>query len=48
MAWLQFICVHYTLHSYFWELAFDDIMTGNCILNSNADELKAAVNHRVE
>ena len=37
---------------YFWELAFDDIMTGevmgDCTLNSNPDGLEAAVNHRVE
>ena len=34
---------------YYWELAFDnDIVTGDCILNSNADELKTAMNHRVE
>ena len=44
MVWLQFI---YTLKSYFWELAFDDIVTGVCILNNNADELKAAVNHKL-
>ena len=37
------------LHSYFWELAFYDIKTGDRdYINSNADELKAAMNHRVE
>ena len=36
------------LQSYFWELAFDVIMMGNYILNSNTDGLKAATNHRVE
>ena len=35
------------MKSYFWELAFDDIGMGDCILNSNADELKAAVNHKL-
>ena len=36
-----------TFQSYFLELAFDDIVTGHYILNSNTDELKAAVSHRV-
>ena len=50
MAWLQFI-VHETFQSYFWDLAFDDNVTGemkgDCILNSNTDVLKAAMNHRM-
>ena len=41
------INVHLTFKSYFWELAFDKIVTGDCILNSNANELKAAVNHKL-
>ena len=28
-------------------VAFDDIVMGDYILNSNTDELKTAVNHRV-
>ena len=44
MVWLQFF---QTFKSYFWELVFDNIIRGNCILNSNTDELIAAVNHKL-
>ena len=45
------IAVYLTFHSYFWELAFDNIMMGDYILNkycNNTDGLKLAVNHKVE
>ena len=44
MVWLQFIS---TFKSYFWEFVFDDIVTGDCVLNSNTDELKVAMNHKL-
>ena len=33
--------------SYSWELAFYNIVTGDCILSSNANWLKAAMNHKL-
>ena len=44
MAWLQFIKWALNLLILLLELAFDDIMMGD----GDTDELKAAVNHRVE
>ena len=44
MTWLQFIKWAVNLLILLLELAFEDIVMGDC----NADELKAAVNHRVE
>ena len=40
--------VHYTFQSFFWELAFDGIVTADFMLNSSVDRLKAVMNHRVE
>ena len=49
MAWLQLIDSALNLPVLLLiVIAFDDIVAGNCILNSIADKLKAAMNHRVE
>ena len=46
MAAVYLVCTK-PFKSYFWELAFDDIVMGDCILNSNANKLKAAVNYKL-
>ena len=33
--------------TYFWELAYDKIVRGDCILNYNTDRLKAAQPHGI-
>ena len=49
MAWLQLIYSALNLPVLrLIVIAFDDIVASNCILNSIADKLKAAMNHRVE
>ena len=49
MAWLQFIYCALNLPVLLLRvIAYDDIVMGYCILNSNTDKLKAFVNLRVE